>query len=119
MQIDEIMNALTNQQKVKLVSGVDNWYTAKFSDPQVPEIMMADGPAGLRKQSRDTDYQSVNQSQTATSFPAATMVAATFNRELAHQLGVALGKAAHDNDVNNGLRAWREYKTISVRGAQF
>lgn len=119
MQIDEIMNTLTNQQKVKLVSGVDNWYTAKFSDPQVPEIMMADGPAGLRKQSRDTDYQSVNQSQSATSFPAAAMVAATFNRELAHQLGVALGKAAHDNDVNMVLGPGVNIKRSPLGGRNF
>lgn len=52
----------------------------------IPKLIMADGPAGVRintKQGEATTF--------ATGFPIATSIAATWNEALANQVGNAMG----------------------------
>jgi len=44
----EVLAALTVEQKVALLAGVDTWHTASFAAPPVPAIRTSDGPAGVR-----------------------------------------------------------------------
>ena len=43
-----MLAALSLDQKVALLAGVDTWHTASFDEPPVPAIRTSDGPAGVR-----------------------------------------------------------------------
>lgn len=53
-------NELTLEQKIALCSGESFWYTKKM--PGVPQLMMTDGPHGLRKQENSADMLGINAS---------------------------------------------------------
>ena len=60
----------------------------------VPQIMMCDGPHGLRCQKGEADMIGVNQSQPATCLPTAVTAGATWNEELYAAEGEAIGREA-------------------------
>ncbi len=58
----------------------------------IPFTMTADGPAGLRIKS--------NTGITTTAFPIATMIACTFNTELAYEVGKAEAREVKENNIS-------------------
>ncbi|KAK8119893.1 uncharacterized protein PG998_004519 [Apiospora kogelbergensis] len=85
MDVDTVLQSLTLEEKISLLAGDTFWATRTIPSKGVPSIQTCDGPNGVR--TRDT---------TATCFPAATSVAATFDPKLAAQLGRALGREARN-----------------------
>ncbi|KAF7345699.1 Glycoside hydrolase family 3 protein [Mycena venus] len=85
------------QDKVNLATGVgwENGHcvgnTPAISSISFPGLCLEDSPVGVR----DADFVSV--------FPAAINVAATFNRTLMNQRGVAIGQEFKGKGVNVGL----------------
>ena len=55
MNIEQILEHMTLEEKVKLCSGVDFWHTKEVPHLGVPSLMMSDGPHGLRKQPEEAD----------------------------------------------------------------
>lgn len=79
-------NDLSVEQKVALLSGHDTWHTVGFADPPVPAIRVSDGPAGVR----GTSWTGA----ASASFPCATALGASWDPDLIHQVGRALGREA-------------------------
>ena len=46
-KIDQIINDLTLEEKVSLLSGFNSWYTNKIDRKGIPSIKMSDGPNGV------------------------------------------------------------------------
>ncbi|MBI9059824.1 MAG: glycoside hydrolase family 3 C-terminal domain-containing protein [Labilibaculum sp.] len=94
-QIDKIINQLTLKEKVAMCHA-----QSKFSSPGiprlgVPELWMSDGPHGVRGEINWDDWGYANwTNDSITAFPALTCLAATFNPELSHEYGVAIGEEA-------------------------
>ncbi|PKQ63604.1 glycosyl hydrolase [Labilibaculum filiforme] len=94
-QIDEIINQLTLKEKVAMCHA-----QSKFSSPGIPrlgipELWMSDGPHGVRGEINWDDWGYANwTNDSITAFPALTCLAATFNPELSHEYGVAIGEEA-------------------------
>ncbi|MDM8159339.1 glycoside hydrolase family 3 C-terminal domain-containing protein [Labilibaculum sp. K2S] len=94
-KIDEIINQLTLKEKVAMCHA-----QSKFSSPGVPrlgipELWMSDGPHGVRGEINWDDWGYANwTNDSITAFPALTCLAATFNPELSHEYGVAIGEEA-------------------------
>ncbi len=88
---------MSNNEKIKLLSGKDEWHLESYED--LPSIMVCDGPHGLRKQ-EDANYFDLNSSKTAVCFPAACGLASSFNTELAKKLGETLGEECVAEDVS-------------------
>ncbi|WP_461636809.1 beta-glucosidase family protein [Labilibaculum euxinus] len=94
-KIDKIINQLTLKEKVAMCHA-----QSKFSSPGIPrlgipELWMSDGPHGVRGEINWDDWGYANwTNDSITAFPALTCLAATFNPELSHEYGVAIGEEA-------------------------
>ncbi len=90
MTVDEVLAALTLEEKAALLDGADFWHTEPVERLGVPGIMVTDGPHGLRKQADEADHLGLNRSVPATCFPPAAGLASTWNPELLGRIGAAL-----------------------------
>lgn len=95
MEILKLLNELTVEEKAALVSGTDFMYTNSVPRLDIPAIRMADGPHGLRVQSKGGD-NGVAGSEPATCFPTAVATASSWNPDNTYKMGVAIGgECAH------------------------
>jgi beta-glucosidase len=78
-------------EKLAMLSGKGFWHTQDIPRLGVSSVMMADGPHGLRKQLDASDQLGLTNSVPATCFPPAVTLASSWDRELAAELGRALG----------------------------
>lgn len=117
MDIEKTLAALTLPEKAALVSGKDNWYTAKIDRLNIPALMMTDGPSGLRKQTSTTN--DINNSVKAITYPAAALSASSWNTDLFHQLGEHLGVEARAEQVNILLGPGVNMKRSPLGGRNF
>jgi len=98
--VKSLLSQLTIEEKVALVSGSSMWQTAAVERLGIPSIMMTNGPHGIQKQAEQTDFVGISNSVPATCFPPAVVQAATWNRELIHEMGVALGEECRQEKVS-------------------
>ncbi len=99
MDIKGIISKMTVEEKAGLCSGKDFWRTKAVERLGVPQIMVSDGPHGLRKQDDQADHMGVNDAIKAVCFPAGCAASATFNRELIEEMGKALGDECQAENV--------------------
>jgi beta-glucosidase len=90
--IQSIIARMTLEEKAALCTGASAWSTTPVEHLGVPEMIVADGPHGVR---RVPDIHSMaRRSLPATCFPTATCLASTWDVELMGQLGAALAEEA-------------------------
>lgn len=82
---------LTLEEKASLTSGASFWYTKPIERVGVPAIMVTDGPHGLRKQREGGDHLGLGDSVPATCFPPAVGLGSSWDVDLVHRVGEALG----------------------------
>ena len=99
MNIPELLQQLTLEEKAGLCSGGDFWHTKAVERLGIPAMMMSDGPHGLRKQDEQGDHMGVNDSIKAVCFPAGCATASSFDRELVERMGKALGNECQAENV--------------------
>ena len=87
-------NDLTLLQAAALLSGSSAWDSRAIRVAGVPSFVMSDGPHGVRRQLGDADHLGIAQAEKATCFPTASALAATWNPDLAREMGEALGHEA-------------------------
>ncbi|MBD5157559.1 MAG: glycosyl hydrolase [Butyrivibrio sp.] len=90
-QIKKLVSEMTLEEKAGLCSGEDFWHTKGIERLGVPQMMVSDGPHGLRKQDMEADHLGVNDSIKAVCFPAGCGAATSFNRDLIYEMGQILG----------------------------
>lgn len=86
----ELVSKLTLEEKALLCSGSTFWHLQGMPAYNLPKIMVADGPHGLRLQTDTADNLGLGRSEAATCFPAACATAASFNPALLREIGSAL-----------------------------
>ena len=91
-KIDQIINELTLDEKVSLLSGFNSWYTNKIERLDIPSIKMSDGPNGVRGDS--------NSGKSSACFPCAISIGSTWDLDLINNIGIALGEEATAKDVD-------------------
>lgn len=74
-----IVAQMTLEEKLAYINGQDAFYIRAIPRLGLPRIRMADGPQGVRNDTQSTMY------------PSVICATATWNRELAHQMGVGIG----------------------------
>ncbi len=88
----QLISKMTLEEKASLCSGASFWKTQKIDRLNIPDIMVADGPHGLRKQGKNEDHLGLGESIHATCFPTASAIACSFDSELIEKVGNALGE---------------------------
>ncbi len=97
MTLEEFVTKLPDEQLAVLLGGQPNTGVANtfgygnLPEYGVPNIMTADGPAGVRFHP--------NCGVCTTAWPCATMLACTWNPELVEQVGAAGGAEAKENNI--------------------
>ncbi|MGB8293499.1 MAG: glycoside hydrolase family 3 N-terminal domain-containing protein, partial [Rhizobium ruizarguesonis] len=86
--IDSILDKMTLEEQVSLLSGADFWTTVPVERLDVPKIKVTDGPNGAR------GAGSLVGGVKATCFPVAIALGATWNPDLVERMGVALAHQA-------------------------
>lgn len=118
-RVDEIVNQMTREDKIAFCSGRDFWHTKKFDKYGIPELMLADGPNGLRKQDGRGDKPGLQESVPATCFPTAVTAAQTWNRKLLYAEGRAIGEEAKEEQVGVVLGPGVNIKRNPLCGRNF
>ena len=99
--LDAFLDTLSLEEQVWLLGGQPNTGVANTfgignnRDRGIPNVMTADGPAGVRIQPQLEIY--------TTAWPTATMLASTWNRELVEEIGVAGAKELKENNLGSWL----------------
>ena len=83
---EEVVARLTLEDKASLTSGSSFWFTQAVPRAGIPEVMLTDGPHGVRKQREGGDQLGLADSVPATCFPPAVALGSTFDPELLEQL---------------------------------
>ncbi|ERJ11774.1 beta-glucosidase [Haloplasma contractile] len=119
MGISEIISKMTLEEKASLCSGKDFWRLKEIERLDIPSIMVADGPHGLRKQAGESDHVGINNSLPATCFPTAVTTASSWNTELMNEIGKALGEACLQEGVSVILGPGMNIKRSPLCGRNF
>ena len=119
MNIEDILNRMTLEDKIALCSGENFWESKKFEKYGIPSLFMCDGPHGLRKQEDVTDMLGVNKSRKATCFPAEVTAAASWDPELLEEIGAAIGEEAREQGVGLVLGPGANLKRNPLCGRNF
>lgn len=119
MGISELMDLLTLDEKIALVSGADQWHTAEIPRLGIPSIMVSDGPHGLRKQATEGDHLGIGTSLPATCFPPAAASANSWDPELLFRMGRAIGEEALQAGVSIVLGPGVNIKRSPLCGRNF
>ncbi len=121
MESKDVVRQMTLEEKASLCSGLDFWRLKGVERLGIPSIMITDGPHGLRKQIEDADQQEINLTASfpATCFPTASALAATWNRDLVHQVGRALGEECRQEKVSVILGPGVNIKRSPLCGRNF
>ena len=112
-------NDLTLLQAAALLSGASAWDSRAIPAANVPSFVMSDGPHGVRRQLGDADHLGIAESEKATCFPTASAVAATWNPDLAREMGEALGVEARGLSVDVLLGPGLNIKRSPLCGRNF
>lgn len=110
---------LTLAQQVSLLSGGDFWHTRALPDAHVPATMLTDGPHGIRRQRGSADHLGISDSVPATCFPTAVTLASSWDEDLLHEVGQALGAEAKALDVGVLLGPGLNLKRHPLGGRNF
>ena len=91
--IDEAIERLSLEAKVRLLSGQDTWSLPGIDEIGLASIVMSDGPVGVRGTKWSADDPSI-------ALPSPTALAATWDPSLARAAGRLLGQEARRKGVH-------------------
>ncbi len=85
-----LISQMTLEEKAGLCTGASSWTTTPIERLNIPEMLVSDGPHGVR---RIPDVHAMGAtSLPATCFPTASCLASTWDVDLVRQMGVALAE---------------------------
>ena len=106
------INKLTLEEKILLLTGVNEWKTYS-ANGKVPQIVVSDGPNGLQM------FDDDNNRKSATAMPALSLVAQTWDKELAYLDGETIANDAIENGADILLAPGVNIKRTPLNGRNF
>ena len=119
MDIQQIISQMTLEEKAALCQGRSSWFTRAVERLGVPEMMMSDGPHGLRKQDLEKENGGVNDAIKAVCYPTAVGTACSFDRALLEEMGSLLGQTCQAEKVGVILGPAANIKRTPLCGRNF
>ncbi|TLN05862.1 glycoside hydrolase family 3 protein, partial [bacterium] len=97
LEVERLLQALTLQEKITLLSGQDAWRTAAIPRLSIEPVTMTDGPHGVRSDQAEAG----RKAGFTTVFPTGVSMASCWNPDLIEEVGAVLGEEtlAMDCDV--------------------
>ena len=119
MKYADLIAKMTLEEKASLCSGKDMWHFKGIERLGIPEIMVSDGPHGLRTQKNSGVSTNMNVSVDATCFPLACSTACSWDKDLVRELGKRLGEEAQKEGVQVVLGPGINIKRSPLCGRNF
>ncbi len=115
--IQSLISQMTLEEKAALCTGASAWTTTPVERLGIPEMIVSDGPHGVR---RVPDVHSMGmQSLPATCFPTASCTASTWDVELIRKMGEALAEECIALNVDVLLGPGANMKRSPLGGRNF
>ena len=92
-RIESLLEELTLEEKVSIISGSGPWHSTGVERLSIPRIKMTDGPIGARG-------DGVSGS-TSACFPSASSLSSTWDLELIERVAESIGEEAKSKDADN------------------
>lgn len=119
MKHQDLINQMTLEEKAAFLGGKGEWTTWDFKRLDIPEMVMSDGPSGVRRQAGAGDHLGLNPSLPATCVPSASTVASSWDPTLAKRVGRLLGEEAMAAGVQVLLGPGMNIKRSPLCGRNF
>ncbi|HSH02941.1 MAG TPA: glycoside hydrolase family 3 C-terminal domain-containing protein [Anaerolineae bacterium] len=116
-KIQGLIAEMSLAEKAALCTGASMWTTVPVERLGIPEMVVADGPHGIRRV-RAVEVM-MHDSEPATCFPTASSLAATWNVDLLYEVGETLAAEAIALDVDVILGPGVNMKRTPVCGRNF
>ena len=114
-----LLSKLSLEEKVGICSGKDFWNLKAVPQLDIPEIMVTDGPHGLRKKNPEGKQGGLSDSVPTTAFPTAATTACSWDPALIYEMGVALGEECLQEKVSVILGPGVNMKRSPLCGRNF
>lgn len=118
-EIKNLISRMTLEEKAGMCSGADFWHLKSIERLGVPQVMVTDGPHGIRKQSDQADHLGINDSEKAVCFPTGCATASSFDRSLLMKLGETVGHECQAMGVGTILGPAMNIKRSPLCGRNF
>ncbi len=121
LDINALLEKLTLEEKVSLLSGGSAWYTQPIERLGIPKILMTDGPIGLRL-SRDHEgisEDTLGNLEKSTAYPCSSAIASTFNEKLVESVGREIARQFQEHGVSLLLAPGINGKRTPLCGRNF
>ena len=119
MKHAEIVSKMTLEQKAEFVSGYDYWHLYENEELGLPQIMVTDGPNGLRKKDPNGNTVGLGGSYPATCFPGSSTTACSWDMALIEKEGKALAEECLKEKVSVLLGPGTNIKRAPTCGRNF
>lgn len=106
-RVTDLLGRLTLDEKLSLITGDREFYIRPIPRLGLPEIVMADGPLGVRNYGQSTAY------------PATVAVAASWDTALAETFGAAMGRDCRARGVHILLAPGVNIQRVPTNGRNF
>src|SRR5271165_6011062 len=88
-QVSGLLKQLTLEEKIAMIHGDAYFYTPAITRLHIPSFYLSDGPCGIREENNRSNWGSAKWKNDSTAyFPSLTVLASTWNRDLASQMGI-------------------------------
>lgn len=95
LRVKDALSRMTLEEKIRLSTAQSRFSSPGVKRLGIPELWMSDGPHGIRFEIEWDSWNTANFSNdSCTAFPALTCLAASWNPELSHKYGKAIGEEA-------------------------
>ena len=119
-EVASLLSKMTVREKASLLYGRRFWYvTGKETGEDLPEIMVTDGPSGLRKQCGKADMIGLNESVPSIAYPTGSALASSWDPALLFSVGQALAEDCIKEEVSVLLGPAVNHKRDPLCGRNF
>ena len=115
----DVLEKLTLEEKAALCSGADFWHLKNIAGLDLQQIMVCDGPHGLRKQGASKENVGLSNSFPAVCYPTAATSACSWDPALLEEMGKSVADEALKERVSVVLGPGANMKRSPLCGRNF